>query len=478
MYWTVLTCVLLAGAADRPCAEWASEPPEALVRAEAARMSLRKAWIEWSAENFYMSDWARDNLDNPEVVVFRTWDMATFHVFQAAGEDRLDKNLGDSAGVRVYKLDGTPANARGVWGDRPVGILVDEGCCWQAWEAAPDEGRPLPAHVYPDSAPVRKLDLRMLGVSPAMPGGGRRRPRILSAVDKGTQYCEREEGAFRVVHVRRPNSEAVYWIDPSKDYAVVRSQLLWGGKLRFEARSRLKLMGDVWFPEVVELFRWDHEGGATPAAIVRVHEARFNTPDLPDDLTPRDIGIEPGRTVTVFSSDLREVATASWDGQALRVFTPLSSEEMAKLPPMVKVEAPAAPEAAGTHAKGSGPATLVVMLSEWERYTLDFIDRHRFDRRRAQQAWLLLRRCQVQAQNILVAKARTLETVERLEQQIEAAPPGRRKRLQERRDALARSVHQPIDSIFEQGLKAGLRQLLDPEQRRRAEREEQTAGRP
>jgi len=479
MYWAAVLSLVMVPGCDRTGPERVQQPPEALVRAEAARMSLRKAYIAWSAESHYVPPFARENLDNPDVVVFRTWDMETFHVFQAAGEDRLNRNLGDNAGVRIYKLDGTPADGWGVWGDRPLESLADEGCYWESWGTASRETLRATPRVFPDSAPVAKLDLRMLGVFPVMPGG-RQRPRLLFSSEEPIEFSEREEGALRVVRVRQGDSEQVYWIDPSKDYAVTRAQSWWGGKLRFEARSTLKRMSGIWFPEVVEFYRWDHEDGAAPALVVRVHEARFNTPDLPDDLTPMDIGIQPGATVRVCNSSLPEVATATWDGRVLRTSGVASADGAAELPPIVSVQTEPAGEAwaASESAEAVKTAARVVILSDWERYTLDFIDRHRLDRRQAQQAWLMLRQCQVQAQNILLAKAGTLEQLERLERQVKESRRDKRRQLEARRQTLVRSVRRPIDTIFEQRLKPGLHQLLDPDERRRAERGDGAGAQP
>ncbi len=462
MGWVLLIGALAAGEAE--CTEWQAEPPEALMRAEAARLSLRKARIEWSLENHYIPPAVRKQIGDPSVVVLRTWDMETFHVFQAAGRDRLDRNLGDAAGVRIYRLDtDEPDTMWGVWGDHASASLVDDGkYYWRSWEGVTQ------AQVHPGTGRAAKLDLRLLGAVSDLPTGSRD-VRILFASPEKSVFCEQQQDGQRVVHMRQGDVENVFWIDPKRDYAITRVQTYWSGELRFEARSRLKRFGDVWFPEVVEFYRFDHDNMATPAKVVRVRAAKFNTPDLPDDLSPADIGITPNHAIQVCDRSGREIGTARWTGTELVGFGDFRPAEPEDLPPgLVLASAGGGEPVAGEVFMRPGEQVRT-RLSAWERYTLEFIDRYKLDRQQAQRAWLVLRQSQAEAQRVLTREKAVVERIERLSAQMAKADVQQRASLRDQIAKLSARIDQRLDAIFEKRLKPGLERLPTRAQRRAAQ---------
>ncbi len=462
MGWVLLVGALAVGGVE--CTEWQAEPPEALMRAEAARLSLRKARIEWSLESHYIPPAVRKQLNDPSVIVFRTWDMETFHVFQAAGRDRLDRNLGDAAGVRVYRLDtDEPATMWGVWGDRASASLLDDGkYYWRSWEGLTQ------AQVHPGTGRAAKLDLRMLGTSSFLPTGSRD-VRILFASADQAEFCEQQHSGQRVVRMRQGEAENVFWIDPKRDYAITRVQRYWSGQLRFEARSRLKRFGDVWFPEVVEFYRFDHDNMATPAKVVRVRAAKFNTPDLPDDLTPADIGITPNHGIQVCDRSGREVGTARWTGKELVGFGDFLTTDPEDLPRGLVLASAGTSEPITSDVVVRPHDQVRTRLSAWERYTLDFIDRYRLDRQQAQRAWLILRQSQTDAQRVLTTEKRTVQTIERLASRLPKTEARQRGALREQIRKLSARLEQRLDAIFKTRLKPGLERLPTRAQRRAAE---------
>lgn len=111
--------------------------------------------------------------------------METFHVFEAAGRDRLARNLGDASGARIYRLDtGESATMWDVWGDRASASLVDDGKYhWRSWEGVTQ------AQVHPGTGRAAKLDLRLLAKVSDLPTGSRD-VRILFSSAEDAEFCE------------------------------------------------------------------------------------------------------------------------------------------------------------------------------------------------------------------------------------------------------------------------------------------------
>lgn len=269
--------------------------------------------------------------------------------------------------------------------------------------------------------------------------------------------------------MRQGAAENVFWIDPKRHYAITRVQTYWSGQLRFEARSRLKRFGDVWFPETVEFYRFDHDNMATPAKVVCVRAAKFNTPDLPDDLSPADIGITPDHTIQVCDRSGREVGTARWTGKELVGFGDFRTADPEDLSRgLVLASAGGAEPVAGDVVVR--PAERVrTRLSAWEKYTLDFVDRYRLDRQQAERAWLILWQSQTDTQRVLTAEKGAAETIERLASRLPKANGQQRSALREQIRQLSDRLEQRIEAIFQKRLKPGLERLPTRAQRRAAE---------
>jgi len=310
-----------------------------------------------------------------------------------------------------------------------------------------------------------------------------------------------------------------WWIDPLRDWSPVRVTFEREGNLHYDTRSTLKQYGAVWYPARVVIFAGS-EG--KPLEVFEVQRAAFNRPDHPPRLTPTHIGLEVGATVAYHTTRDGAFDSLVWDGER-----PITSEEFTqrvaagdlKYGPRVAralsrymtldpkligaddgaarregrnaegpsgegrsahaartggADAPAARGAADSGAAAEAPATNpasdenLTFESRWERYTREFIEKHRLNEDQQQKAWLVLRQCQARATVYLWSRQSAFERLEKRVASVEELDAAQRLSLQRELLAEREALFAPIEGIFEKQLKPGLDKLLTRAQRREA----------
>jgi polyhydroxyalkanoate synthesis regulator phasin len=229
-------------------------------------------------------------------------------------------------------------------------------------------------------------------------------------------YESRPVNGLREVIARTVGSEweVRYLLDPERGWNAVRVRVTSGGKLLREARASLKKFGDVWFPEVYEIYERDYKQGKEPRYVVEVHSASFNQPDHPLRFTPEDIGIEVGTNILLYKdhSSRGERLRMGWDGGELvplkELLVRIRAGELEKGPRFV-----AASERAGAMGRG-----VESMLRLMERYTRNFIKKYKLNEEQAQKALSILKDCRGRAETYGRSKK---EEYQRIRREVSAA---------------------------------------------------------
>lgn len=444
----------------------APDKPEALRRAEENRSAavLRTGRIEYSITWYGLNlPWGKT-----EQTGYYSWRCAS---------DRFMVTLqGDQDGVYFRGLDGNPVTP---WLNRPESVLAVDGEVWQyiegtteahVWEAEQRDGY----HLY---------DLRRLGVSPGYPDdefNDLDRPPGLPT----PEYSSSEQKGLHVVTRTVGDWSSRWWIDPKRDWSVVRTETLYKGDVlgAWEYELAQSPQDGVWFPRRASMCRFA-EGRAEPAVTFELYSVQFNRPDQPLELTQADIGVEPGLNV-IYETKNAPLACGRWDGQEVvseQEFRQRVDMDELEIGPRVArayaqvrsmnramgstaVELPErAVEASATSRPTSRPQSQPAE-SEWQRYTRNFIARNRLDADQTQKAWAICAQCEARAQAQLVRVRATLDGIDKAMGQIDAHrgdESGEMQRLRARREALLR----PIGLVFEKELKPRLERLPTRAQR-------------
>ncbi|MEP0845540.1 MAG: hypothetical protein HRF50_01820 [Phycisphaerae bacterium] len=440
--------------------------PEALRRAEERRSAavLRTGRIE------YAITWYGLNLPQGQT------QQTGYYSWRCAGDRYMVTLQGDQDGVYFRGPDGEPVTP---WLNRPERVLAADGEVWQHIEGTTE------AHVWGDEQRdgYHLYDLRRLGVSPGYPDdefNDRDRPPGLPA----PVYSSSETDGLHVVTRTVGDWASRWWIDPRRDWSVVRTETLHKGDVlgAWEYELAQSPQDGVWFPRRASMHRFTD--GRTEAAVTfELFSVQFNRPDQPLELTQADIGIEPGLNI-IYETENAPLPSGRWDGQKVvpeeefrrRVdageieIGPRVARAYAQVRAMNRTLGSVAvglPEGALEPAAASRPASRPQSRpaeSEWQRYTRSFIARYRLDADQSQKAWAICTQCETRAQAHLARMRSTLDEIEKAIGQLEAHPGDDHveiEHLRTRRDALLR----PVDLIFEKELKPRLDRLPTRAQR-------------
>ncbi|MCC6357221.1 MAG: hypothetical protein IT450_00635 [Phycisphaerales bacterium] len=415
--------------------------PQSLTRAREARspVSLRTARIEYSVED------RRAAGDKPNIR-FYSWKCA---------EDRfLVVDKGDEHGVVFRAPDGAEAAVefRG-----PIAALRTEDGIWSHVDESPLAS--VVSHERPDRSNL--FDLRCLGINPASWFDDYEAASKALGLPPWT-YTEDKDGACFVVTGRSGDSVFRWWIDPTRDWSVVRTQCERSGQVLGETRFKMTLMDGEWFPELIEVLS---PGDSEPRMKLRVHYAEFNRPEHPFLLGPEHIGIETGTSI---DSRVGSVATGTWDGSRViptdefldRVtsgelsYGPTLAATIARLQAREKHTPPQStePRDASSMPRKVPTTTRAVEETPWQTFTREFIGVYELIDEQAQKAWLICRNAEERAELVrLIHRDDLSQTTER------HVPPevleSRRKRIEER-----------IEEIFQKQLRARLFKLATRKQ--------------
>ncbi|MEW6252426.1 MAG: DUF433 domain-containing protein [Planctomycetota bacterium] len=256
--------------------------------------------------------------------------------------------------------------------------------------------------------------------------------------------------------------ETRWWLDPERDWNVVRCEERRDGATRAAVTSELRRFGDVWFPGTVEY----RNGAGNLLAAYRVRAVKVDEPGLPKKLTPAFIGVEPGTNITRRNRDGSD-ALVFLDGDELvsdKEFSRRARAGEIKRGPTFEREADDL-HRVYLRFKALQPYT----PSAWEQYVRAFILQYRLTQEQQNKAWAVHRACTERANKYLAARK---DQIARLEQ--EAA----RKPEDAKTAARLSELRRPIEQIFARQLVPGLHKLLTPEQLRWASPVSQPARAP
>lgn len=437
--------------------------PTALVAAELARdkATIRTALVEYSIR---------------ESEADEVGAMERFFTWQCADDAIVAVNRGDEVGIGVPWKPSPEGEIQGYSG--AVHFLLSGHELWMHRDEA----------IYADVCGRAErgtfdvIDIRRIGLSPV--GQDQTYDDFVRAAGlPPAQYTTSAEGELTVVTAPTSAGEVRWWIDPAKNWNVVRTAVYRGDQLLGERRFELEEIDGVWFPRRIEHFAYGDGPTDTPRTVIEVHYAEFNRPDHPQVLLPQHIGVEPGTWITYQDG---KTPSGIFDGTAVvqpadflgRVARgevqrgPTVSREIARTRAARRRAAPPAqsspPAPSSPPEPASQPASQVAgWESAWERYTREFITRFALDAEQTQRALSILKDCQERGQRFVSARRTELD---RLDGQLaDARRFGDANALAALAEQAA-ALRAPVDEIFERQLKPRLDRLPTKQQRAQAGR--------
>lgn len=272
-----------------------------------------------------------------------------------------------------------------------------------------------------------------------------------------------------------PDEITRWTLDARFDHQPVRCELLLHGKVHRETRVTYASYGAETFVREAESY-----SGGQLVSRVSVDQARINDAALPVTFSPESLGIGNGFNVRIKPGHPRyreNPLMIYCEGELLdpesflerqRTIGVAPCELFAKKFPHLVDEyhAVLARQAAGSAAPAPGgskaPIAAVAVLSEWERYTLEFSQRFQLNAEQRQKALQILYDCQERAQRHLSRVANELEAV--ADRAVSSAPVNRQHTNSDV-EAQTLAVLQPVRDIFENELKPRLERLPTRAQR-------------
>ena len=423
--------------------------PPALTAFVEARSRIRRADILWTRARPRRSDAASE----------------TFARSLVAGGDYAAMLLGDEHEVTGMDPRGRPVH-------RPQGLLREADGVWQTAINGIEANR------WPGAdAPVPAADIRTTGMTPYVTIAGPPEDVIRRVVGRylgRVEFSQQREGrAYRVVARSLARDARIVWhIDPSVGWNATRVELWSGDQCRLAVESQYERVGDVFLPVSVAFYNADGD----IYCLDTVHEAEVNTADLPRDLVPEHIGIEPGMTVYVHrqNAPVQRLIYAG-DGELLPPDEYWRREARGELRVGPKLAAARRGEQLATRIPDPKEVYRRVVelrrrrrvkadADPWLIYTRRFIEHYALDAEQRQKAMQILRACQLERDHYLRGVRRELQQLQAALEQAE--DPQRRQELESRLTRL----QAPVSQIFERKLKPRLERLPTRAQRRAAGR--------
>lgn len=419
------------------------QKPESLLRMEEARKAVVFADVVFSVVWPNATNYA----------VAEPW----FHRNFIARDQVAHISVGTKSGITAFTEDGKPKH-RG-----PTGLLrAADGSFWMhnmdtaSVQHRKDKG--VLAGVY---------SFRSMGMSYRDDGAAGPAGILAGTLPKGeVAFTETVvDGLHRVEASNTKGNSVVWYLDPNLNWNPTKCELWNQGKLVRQSQSEYEQINGVYVLKACAFLNAD----GSIRQLVTVESATVNDPDLPTDLTPEYIGVEPGMTVRTYT-DTRQHFYAG-DGKTYRTGKVLAMERRGEIEfgPKVKARRAGQPidwfipdpkrlkkELEIFRKQLRGP------LDDWQRYTLEFIAKFGLDEAQTQRALHILRSCQLQRDHYLRVKQPQMA---RWKQQLPGADDSRRQALQSRLD----KVDETVRRIFERQLKPRLDNLPTRGQRAAAE---------
>ena len=373
--------ILALGLCLAPAALGAGEKPLPLVGLESARTGLATGYVIWST---------RCNLPRrpeDEGILYRWYSFDTPRYFTSrfTPHEYMVEDDGDPRGVVWPIENGEPHPYMGY---NPVRYLLYDGDQY--------EYRHLDSHARLLQGHNDLVDVRAFGIST---GFAESLETALHHGKHSTYEVRRVDGLYEVIVGSADSSRATrYRLDPDRGWNPVEVAELDDGEVLHEARTTLKQYGDVWFPERVELYDEDYQGGREPSYVVEVLSASFNQPDQPRRLTPASIGIDVGMSITLYERGnifQPRSRNLDWDG-----VKPVTLEEYSARAEAGELKTGPRTREAWNRMTALSP-DVDDGMTMWEGHVAAFIRRYRLNEEQAEQCRKILRRCQERARRYL-----------------------------------------------------------------------------
>lgn len=432
--------------------------PRALTAFEEARRALESGRIEWSVL-------PEGDLEQAIAFVSR----------YARNGDMIFEMRGDKDGWTRVNRDGT-----GVTKYPQLFLIKSENQeLWYQQETSPN------VSVYPKFDPRKQefhrgiRDIRALGVYPTSGSvdlkvgldwlWGREEDPFVS-------FRERRDGDHYIVTGRSQHGALVTWhINAARGWNAERIEYEAGELGVWEAVSTLEKLGEAWFPSETRFY----ENGRLVESVV-VNSGAFNLPSDKSELTPSDLGLEPGTNIWIHDeeSNSRRIPPV-WNGESampLREFWRDVEEGRRTLGPTfarMREKGFSSPYDTPEQIEQRRATRLSMMVRSqaeshhgaWESYVRDFISRYALDEEQRQRAWTILLDCRQRAEAIMQPQRNEmLAAISEYLAAREADDP-----QQEALAAKINRMREPIDRIFETQLKPRLDKLPTRAQRKAAE---------
>jgi hypothetical protein len=400
------------------------ERPAELLALENARAALLTGQIDFSVHtNRPCGTW---------------WDEPRFYTARFGGDDYLLEDRGDREGVVWRGPDGQPHPDVG---RRPYRWLVHDGKQWAMRDGS------LAAEVNLLVSDV--IDARCFGIVSMLPLGGASslHERIWRTGDATYETGQTADGLQEVIaRHARGNWEKRWLLDPQRGWNPVRVTVTVGGKFRSEGRTSLKKYGDVWFPEVCEIYDHTYKDGTEPLYVMRVYSTSFNQPDQPLRFTPGDIGIEVGTNIHIRRDwQNRETVTMGWDGQRL-----VTREEWRRRFHSGELKKGRRNVAAleRSFAMGEDAESKIRLMTG---YTLGFIKQYALDDEQTQKAMSILADCRKRAESYGASKKDEFDRIRRealaTYDDASLSPDERSRKLEPLKQRMLR-MERPLERIY------------------------------
>ena len=441
---------LILALAAQDAAQWSAQKPPALLAFEQARKAIVYADFSWSrtkplAPGIQGGEW--------------------FFESRIAGDDISMIGLGRSDGIaQLRDVDGGFEP-----GKHPNATLhnSDSG----DWMYNVDD---ILAYQWPDSGGLHSVQVASAGMMPNLNNypPEEQIDKTLHRIFKGPpRFREEHEGGIVRVRARcdnTPRYEYVWTIDPALNWNATSVEVLSDGVMDVRAETEYEEINGVYVPVSTALI--NSKGDVF--ALDTVYRAEVNTPDLPHELLPEHIGIEPGVIVNIQDTTGAEQLAYAGDNKTMPAGKFFSKAHRGEVEFGPKMRAARAHQPIPWGVPGTEQVRREVeqlrrtrleqqALDEWAKYTRDFIKRNQLDDEQTQKAIQILRSCQALRDHYLRGKKREIEA---LETKLAKAKDADKRAV---KDSIQR-LHAPVEHIFETNLKPRLDRLPTRRQKREA----------
>ncbi|HMQ35144.1 MAG TPA: hypothetical protein PKD53_30780 [Chloroflexaceae bacterium] len=408
-----------------------------------------------------------------------TWPQARHYTSRLSDAgDQLLVWHADEEGVLNRDAEGRP-RVRTIMDIGPVYSLTHDGISWIVHDGSPT------GDARRQSGPSAGVpDMRSLGLTAAIPWYA---PDIVvptTDAQGGRRKFTTEEAADVTIVRASSGDERTIWVIDRKTGMPISVKCEYQGKLLTEARMTVGEVGGRWFPRKIEYFRSDYKNGQAPADVITILSGRFDSPDLPHDITPADIGVDAGFNVTQYDESMQHLGLFRWDGQKIVSLDEFNARERRGevtlgaqfLEKVARAQAMSGRLTTTAPLTWPAESTRVQRLAapssewegEWDRYVREFCEHYKLGNEQRQQAQRLLDECKSRATEYVRRKRQAFEAFDRLRANFVKLSSEEQNARRAALTAQRAFLLAPINAVFEERLKPALEKLPTRAQRQAA----------